>query len=371
MRKRVGLIGVPLLVGCLTALLVASATARADTPSGGIRILRTSTPVVSLAADGQNAAVATACGAGRDGPYRTYGFYSWNPILRSVVSMARPRQLRCFDSSTGEGIWEAGIAGPRLAWVPFAGGNDQQARLATASSWKPHSVAFLTDWMWRNTGNMEGDWVGNVHGDGRLLVFNTWSLCDSLFENGTCHRGNPVGFHIYNEKMWRVVGQRKRLVCATRGESTTLSVAAGRVLVHRAYGTLELRRADGRLLHKIRFEPDEVRGAVLDAREFVVLTHDHGLTWRVFDVRSGHQIGALPAEPHAVATDVERGLLVYTIGRVVHVLRLSDARQRAFVAPVHYPVQAQLEPSGLFYSYPLRGEGRVRFVPYDEIGLSR
>jgi hypothetical protein len=370
-RTRVSLIGVTLLVGYLTALVVGSTTARAESASGGIRTLSTPTPVVSLAADGPNAAVATACGAGRYGPYQTYGLYSWNPIRRSVVSMARPRQRRCFDSSTGEGIWEAGIAGPRPAWVSFAGGNDQQARLATASSRKPRSVAFLTYWMWRNTGNTEGDWVGNVHGDGSLLVFNTWSLCDSLFENGKCHPGNPVGFHIYNEKIWRVLGQRKRLVFASRGESTVLSVAAGRILVHRAYGSLELRRADGRLLHTIHFDGDEVRGAVLDARELVVLTHDHGLTWRVFDLRSGRQKGALPADPHAVVADVARGLLVYTIGRVVHVLRLSDAQERAFVAPVHFPVQAQLEPSGLFYSYPLHSEGRVRFVPFDEIGLSR
>jgi hypothetical protein len=71
--------------------------------------------------------------------------------------------------------------------------------------------------------------------------------------------------------------------------------------------------------------------------------------------------------PHAVAADVEHGLLVYTIGRVVHVLRLADGREKSFVAPVVQPVQAQLEPSGLFYSYRLRNEGRVRFVPFGQI----
>jgi hypothetical protein len=29
-----------------------------------------------------------------------------------------------------------------------------------------------------------------------------------------------------------------------------------------------------------------------------------------------------------------------------------------------------LEPSGLFYSYGVRNEGRVRFVPFDQIGFS-
>ena len=51
-------------------------------------------------------------------------------------------------------------------------------------------------------------------------------------------------------------------------------------------------------------------------------------------------------------------------------LRLSDGREKVFVAPAVFPVQAQLEPSGLFYAYPMRYEGRVRFVPFDQIGLS-
>lgn len=110
-----------------------------------------------------------------------------------------------------------------------------------------------------------------------------------------------------------------------------------------------------------------MRGAVLDASELVVLDRSNGLTWRVYDPASGHEKSALPVVPHAVAADVEHGLLVYTIGRVVHVLRLADGREKSFVAPVVQPVQAQLEPSGLFYSYRLRNEGRVRFVPFGQI----
>jgi hypothetical protein len=366
-RKRTGLIGFLTLIGVLTALLVGSASARSDSSAGGIRTLRTPTRVTGIAADGASVAVATACGPN----YGVYSLYSWNPGRRSAVSMARPRQRRCYESSTGEGIWEAGIGGPRLAWVHFSGGNYQQASLATASSRKPRSVRYLTGLMYRTTGNTVGDWVGNIHGDGRLLVFNTWSVCESVIKGGKCRQGPLRDLRIYNEKIWRIVGHRKRLVFATRGEATVLSVAAGRILVHRADGSLELRTADGHLLRKLHFEPKEMRGAVLDATELVVLAHGHGLTWRVFDPRSGHEKGALPAAPHAVAADVERGLLVYTIGRVVHVLRLSDGREKRFVSPAVFPVQAQIEPSGLFYAYPMRNEGRVRFVPFDQIGLSR
>jgi hypothetical protein len=347
-----------------------SAVARPDGGASGKRTLRTPTPVTGLAVDGSNAAVATACGSTLvpAGPHM-YWLYSWNPVRRSVVSMARPRQRRCYDASTGEGIWEAGIGGQRLAWVLFSGGNYQQARLATATSRKPRSTTFLAEGD-RNTGSLVGDWVGNIHGDGRLLVFNTWWVCESVIDPSSCPKGIPRGQRIYEEKVWRIVGRRKTLILASRHQAGVLAVAAGRILVRRADGSLQLRSADGRLLHTFPFEPKEVRGAVLDASELVVLDRGSGLTWRVYDPVSGHERRALPAVPHAVPADVERGLLVYTLGRVVHVLRIADGRQKSFVAPVVQPVEAQLEPSGLFYSYRLRNEGRVRFVPFDEIGLS-
>jgi hypothetical protein len=342
------------------------AAARADSRAGGIRTLRTPTRVTSIAADGASVAVATACGPN----YGVYSLYSWNPGRRSVVSMARPHQRRCYDASTGEGTWEAGIGGKRLAWVPFSGGNYQQARLATATTRKPRSTTFLTELFDRNTGSMVGDWVGNVHGDRRLLVFNTWSVCESLINPSSCPKGIPPGQRVYDEKIWRIVGRRKTLILASRGQAGVLAVAAGRILVRRADGSLQLRKTDGRLLHTFPFEQKEVRGAVLDVSELVVLDRSNGLTWRVYDPASGHEKSGLPAVPNAVAADVEHGLLVYTIGRVVHVLRLSDGREKAFVAPAVFPVQAQIEPSGLFYAYPMRNEGRVRFVPFHQIGLS-
>jgi hypothetical protein len=365
LKRAIALAG--LLLGVLTASLFGSASARSDSSASGIRTLRTRTRITGLAADGSVAAVATACSSG----YGVYSLYSWNPGRRSVVSIARPRQRRCYESSTGEGIWEAGIGGPRLAWVHFSGGNYQQASLATASSRKPWSVRFLTGQLDRNTGSMVGDWVGNVHGDGRLLVFNTWSVCESLINPSSCPKGIRPGQRVYDEKIWRIVGRRKTLILASRKQAGVVAVAAGRILVRRAGGSLELRKANGRLLHTFPFEPKEVRGAVLDTSELVVLDRSNGLTWRVYDPASGHEKSALPAVPHAVAADVEHGLLVYTIGRVVHVLRLSDGREKLFVSPAVFPVQAQIEPSGLFYAYPKRYEGRVRFVPFDQIGLSR
>ena len=285
--------------------------------------------------------------------------------------MAPRRQRECSGSSTGEEIYGV-IAGRRLAWVRDVGGNYREAWLVTATIGRPRSTTQLTEAQVRNTDTGVGDWVGNINGDGSLLVFNTWSVCETTPEGDSCPEGTPPGSHIYNENLWRIVGPRKQLLLARPDELTVLSVAAGRILVRRADGSLEVRRADGSLLRAFPFRRGEVRAALLDASELVVLDYGSSLTWRVYDLVSGQQKRVFAAPGRAIATDVERGLLVYTVGRAVYVLRLADGRKVIFKAPVvrmpyPAPVQAQLEPSGLFYSYDVRREGRVRFVPFGEI----
>ncbi len=355
----------PLLVPALiviATLSVGPAAARSTSGAGGIRTLRTAGGATALAADGSRAAVATACGA------HVFELFAWNPVRRLVVSMARRRERECYGASTGEGISDVGIAGQHLAWVRFAGGNFREAWLVTGAVGKPPSTTRLTETKIHSTGDGVGDWVGNVHGDGSLLVFNTWSVCETPSEYAPCPEPTPPGYHIYNESLWRIVGGRKRLLVASPDELAVLSVAAGRILVQRADGSLELRRADGSLLRAFPFRPRQVRGALLDASELVVLDRASGLHWRVYDPVSGEQKRALRATAGAIPADLDRGLLVYTVGRAVHVLRLADGRQRTFTTPrgTEYP-RAQIEPSGLFYSYQVKREGRVRFVPFGEI----
>ena len=326
--------------------------------ASGERVLRLPAPVTQLAADGQLLTV-TACGPG------AYWFYIWNPVRRSARLVTRK-----WCGSGHQAILAQGIAGRRLAWAPYDAGNYTTAHLVTATVQRPRPAVRLTGDKVRNSDSGEGDSVGAVYGDGSLLVFNTWSACESRPEGGSCaeNEGTGRGYHIYNENVWRVVGHRKRLVLASPDQATVLSVANGRILLQRADGSLELRRADGSLLRAFPFGPKVVRGAVLDASELVVLDRSPRLTWRVYDPVSGEQQRAFSAQPGAIPADVERGVLVYTVGRVVHAVRLADRRQQTFTTPrgSEY-VLAQIEPSGLFYSYQVGSEGRVRFVPFSRI----
>jgi hypothetical protein len=353
----------------VAALLVSAAGAGSTSGTGamGIRTLRIATQV-GISADGSRVAVSAVCGP------HVYQLLVWNPMRRSVVSIAPRRQRECYGASTGEGIWEGFIAGRQVAWVPFSGGNYQQAWLVTATTKKPLSTRRLTGTKDRNTGDGVGDWVGNIHGDGPLLVFNTWSLCEKSEYTDSCPEGTPPGYHIYDENLWRIVGGRKRLLVASPDELTVLSAAAGRILVQREDGSLEIRRgADGNLVRAFPFRPGEVRAAVLDASELVVLDRASGLHWRVYNPVSGEQKQAFRAPSRVISVDVEGGLLAYTVGKFVHVVRLADGYRTRFTAPVvgadGYPGYAivQIEPPGLFYSYSVRTEGRVRFVPSDQI----
>jgi hypothetical protein len=267
------------------------------------------------------------------------------------------------------GIGEQAVAGERVAWVQVAGGNYTEMSLLTARVKKPQSTTTLVENMVHQD---TGDWVGHVHGDGSLLVFNTWSVC--YWETGDPSDAQcppsvpPFTYHVYDEKLWRVVDGRKRLLVTSPDELTVLSVAAGRILVQRADGSLEIRGADGRLSHAYPFEHGQVLGAQLDASELVVLERASGLRWRVYDPTSGELTRTLPAPAGALPADVEHGILAYTMGRFVHVLRLRDGHRGSLAAPAGTSrVLAQIEPSGVFYSYSVRGQGRVRFVPVNEI----
>ncbi|HMI98337.1 MAG TPA: hypothetical protein VK488_00715 [Gaiellaceae bacterium] len=359
---------VPRLLTLVFAAAVAllGATAAQPTSGSGKRVLRLAAPVSGLAADG-SVAVTTACGK------RDYWFFAWNPVRQSSTLLAR----RACDEGNSF-ILAQGVAGRRIAWVPYDAGNESESRLVTATIGRPRSITPLTGFRVHGTDDGVGDWVGNIYGDGSLLVFNTWSECEKDQYNDSCPPGTPPGYHIYNENLWRIVGRRKQLLVASPDELTVLAVAAGRILVQRADGSLEIRRgSDGNLVRAFPFRHSYERVAVLDASELVVLDRVSGLQWRVYDPVSGAQKRVLRAPKGAIPADVERGLLVYTVGRVVHVQRLADGRQRTFAAPVprsRYgvePVLAQIEPFGLLYSYQVRRRGRVRFVPFNEIGFGR
>jgi hypothetical protein len=380
-------------IAAAAVALFVSTTSGRSTARTGTALLRTTAPVDGLAADGAVVLVKTASCHGPTAPLDQ--LLAWNPVRGRVVHVPGPRCKGVVPYTT---VLEEAVAADRVAWVPWIGGLSGSTWLLTATIRGPKAIVRFTRDAGRTSDGGLGDSVGNVHGDGSLLVFNTWSDCLTEPQEPDfypCPKGIPARTRTtYRERLWRVVGGRKRLLAASRNELAAVSVAAGRILVRRADGSLELRGATGALLRRFPFRPGEVQAAVLDATELVVLyRRGPGLTWRVYRPGSGNLVRVLAASPevggaiHPTRTperpisdllDVERGVLAYAVGRTVHVVRLADGRAATFrpsavTVPGRPPVFVQLEPPGLTYAYDVRGplQGRVRFAPFGAIRFGR
>ncbi len=113
--------------------LVAVAALLALVPTAGAATVRTVTapaPVLALAQDGPFVAYATGRSA-RD----CNRVYVWNLTTRGVSKLGR--RTHCIETSTGNGIGSLAIAGRRVLWVHYAGGNRRLYSIWTATTARP------------------------------------------------------------------------------------------------------------------------------------------------------------------------------------------------------------------------------------------
>jgi hypothetical protein len=146
---------------------------------------------------------------------------------------------------------------------------------------------------------------------------------------------------------------------------TPLSVDAGRVLVDRGAGVLELLRANGDVVRTFQFNAAAMRGARLQGRDLVVLTPT---SVEVTNAETGAFLRRWPAVPDAELADLQDGVALLIAGTKLHLLRLADGRDNVVDVAGSPPIRAQLEPDSLFYSYQAADAvypGRVVFVPFD------
>ncbi len=385
-------VGAVSLLAALCWLLLAGAGAAE--PTAGPQVIRTSGVVESLAADGGRVAVTVRKSRGD-----CERIVVWEPARRSLVRVGS-RKRPCLGLSTGESIPYVALADRRVAWVWDGGGNFHDLIVRTATVGKPLQVAQLAQRSY-NVDSLVGHYAGNVHGDGDLLVYGTWSVCEGVeFESSLpCSAGKPER-EPYDSAVQRVRGTRSTRIASDRGGLGILSVSAGRVAALRSDGTIAVLSSEGKVVKEFPFAPGEVRGATLDGRRLVVLRRSLGRhTIDAYDV-SGSAHASRPIAPPGTASDrrcswpvvplplcrtpyarlrlvdAENGIAVYVLGREIHLLRIADGA-RAVVRPpaTRGTVEAQLERSGLFYAYQVADAalpGRVAHLPYAKVvGLLR
>jgi hypothetical protein len=138
-------------------------------------------------------------------------------------------------------------------------------------------------------------------------------------------------------------------------------------------GLIAIREADavtildeqGRLLRVFPFAEHAVSAARLDGGRLVVARSD---VLDTYDLTSGALVGERSLPKAYRLEDVDAGVAVLRRkDNAIMLLRLDDGRSFT-LAPGAAPRLADLEPTGLYYSYTTpEGEGRVVFLPHDQV----
>jgi hypothetical protein len=343
-------------------------------------------PVAELAADGGRVAILLRAKGGECPRDRVA---VWTPSSRSFAPIGASA---CVGStSTGAGLFGVALAGTRVAYVQFAGGNARELQLRLAGLSRPRPVTVASAAFGLDEG--QGTYIGRVAGDRSLLAFDWWSLCRP------CAAANPSG---PRGALWRVVPTgsacpqsgglgalpRCRVVTSLAGSLRLLDAEGGLVAYRVGDDFVAVRTAAGEPMYSGVF-PGVVRAARLEGGGLLVLTRDAtkknslwGVDTHISDGRRSGPFplpssksagGAVCGDPSGCRPSVLRledyheGVVVYAVGRDVHLLRLGAERRDVRIrAPGIGPAHAQLEAPGLFYSYrPAKspGRGRVAFMP--------
>jgi hypothetical protein len=363
------------------ALLLGPAGARGA--SQGARTLALAGPVRELAADGGRVAILLRTSRPNCAQDRVA---VWGPSTRTLVPIGAAPCAR--STSTGTGLFGVALAGTRVAYVQFAGGNarELELRLATLAQPRPATVASAAFGLDAE----QGTYIGRLAGDGALLAFDWWSLCRP------CADVNPTG---PRGSVWRIVpagsacpdgglGSRRRcaLVQAALGRLRLLAVGGGLVALKAADGSLVVTSAAGAVRSAVPFAPGQLRAARIDGdgktivalvssggRNTLSVLTPAGTVRRTIPLRATKTAGDDPCgDPEGCSVpalrleDLHAGVAVYVLGRDLHLVDVTTGRDRKIRVPGGGPVHAQLEAPGLFYSYQpasSRNRGRVAFVP--------
>ena len=303
----------------------------------GAETVATRDPIQDLSADGSQVAFIAA-----SSPTQCAHVARWTPGTNT---------LRRLDESKCVVSYGLELAGTRAGWAFVEGcGNSCDVSLYTAT-FAARSLAKICDLCGTFSPDEDSDF--HLHGDGDLLVVN-----DTLQSNS-------------NTRLVRIGGGTDHCEAGVRSSPaicTTLrrgahaapvdSVSTGQIAI-RESDEVAVVDSQGAIVREFPFTPDEVSAARLDSGHLVVA---RVAVIDVYNVATGARLMSQPRPSGFSLSDVDGGIAVLRHGETIMLLRLDDGRSRTFTLG-QAPRLAELEPSGLYYSYVDDAEGRVVFVP--------
>jgi hypothetical protein len=257
------------------------------------------------------------------------------------------------------------LAGDRLAWTCSEAGNTYYA------------VQLMTG----HVGDRRGKTVASVGGDpnegGDDIVSLVGQGGTIAFSNQHKNQQGPSDPWLLTKRKAakcpksEFYGSRKVCRLLGRERGVTTAVDSGRVVTVTRAGVVRTLSLSGRVLRSWSLGAG-VGTALLRGR---VLAVQHGTTVDAYDVQTGakRQSRELRTDggPPPFLLGVQGDLVVYETGGAIHLLRLSDGRDKALLIPGAAPwLDASIEPAGLFVSWNKmhdRRPGRLGFIPLRSI----
>ena len=289
---------------------------------------------------------------------------AWRPGDEQPISLGGTTLTACRSptetSGFGNYVYDLALAGDRLAYVTIVSANEIHTALMLTTLPRGGEGALVA------VGSASRGFpvaLGDAVGGGSTLVYG--------FRQSTVGSPTPAP-----ESIWRLDGTTPVQITHPPDDLQPLAVDQGRIAVRRADGSLELLDPDGGVVRTLGVQ---ALAAVLAGDDLVVLvqgglrdysasTGELSRAWPLPDVPSSGRC-RLYSCPGIRLTldDVARGVAVYTLDGVVHLLRLSNGDDRTVAGAT----AAELTDAGLFYAY--EGEapwpGGIRFVPFEELPL--
>ena len=319
-------------------------------------------PVVALAADGARTALIVS-GQGRA------QITVWEPHTRRLTPIHT-----IIDPGCSKGCGPGGslaLAGTRVAWDEFGGGNTLETTVSTATIARHKALSLgAASWDWSTGGG--GDEAFGPKGDGNLIAFTVQVHCGDPEVEGEppCPPGRQVD-DIVSATIWRAARRGKcpsymdysplghcARVAKASGKLTVLAVDAGRIAAQTDHGVRLLAASGKRLLD---LPMADVRAASLSGNRLALRVPG---AFEIYDTGSGELIKSFPAEGSARLDrleDLEHGILVTAMQKTVTLRRVSDGRTATF--QTRGQAYSQLEPPGLFVA----GGRRVTFTPIADV----
>jgi hypothetical protein len=254
------------------------------------------------------------------------------------------------STSTGAGVRELTLGGARVAWVVNLGGNTESVdtlytAVAGVTKEKKLAQAIRTGDV---DGELVGDWLGNLAGDGDLLVANRWKTLEGGEQDG--------------QQIVRVASGLTGLFFGP-GALSVRSVDTGRIAVHNGRAVF-VRNAAGGLVTS--FQPAAtIRDVALRKDYAVVLTSAPAL--EVHDAATGAHVKTIPVPAEGRALDVHANIATIGIGKTIRAVRLATGVQATIAATPKPVVDVQIDDAGVVYAFNpatgVKGVGKLVFLP--------